>query len=614
MTLLDGGVTAVGEAYLVMEYVAGVPITRHCRTLALSLEQRLQLIRQVSSAVQFAHQRGIVHRDLKPGNILVSADGVPKVLDFGVAKLLESSTPGDSTLTRAFPGPLTPNYASPEQLRGLPVTTASDVYALGVLTYEVVTGVRPYDTSGKTLDQILEMVLETEPSRPSAASEGAPRGDGPAYSRARLKGDLDAVVLKAMSKEADRRYGSAGELADDLERFLTGKPVVAREPSMGYMLRRVAGRHKAVVTFAAAAILTIIAALGVAVWQRQLAVRAQARAERRFTETRQLANTLIFKIHDAVAALAGSTPVRRTIVNEALAYLERLEAESGGDESLQLELSRAYRQIGFIQGNMGSANLGNRSEALKQFEKARRLGLPLALKSGATTGAISNLASVDLVMVPLVKATAGVEAAAVLGREAVAQAEAVVRLGGETAEARGLLGRALFALALVYHSSPESVPHWQRAKDHYEHDLTARPESEEHQRNVALVCKYLGAVYENVGDDPAALTLQRRALELDERRYAANPVSRQAQFDLATSLSTVGTMTERAGKLEEAASLYSRSLEIRRRLSDSDPEDMLSRARTGYMQMRLALLELESAAVPRVRASLQRPPSHSRKP
>ncbi len=147
------------------------------------------------------------------------------------------------------------------------------------------------------------------------------------------------------------------------------------------------------------AILTIIAALGVAVWQRQLAVRAQARAEQRFTETRQLANTLIFKIHDAVAPLAGSTPVRQTIVNEALAYLERLEAESGGDESLQLELSRAYRQIGFIPANTGSANLGNRSEALRQFEKARRLG-PAARRSSPARrrAAIWKLASVDLVM------------------------------------------------------------------------------------------------------------------------------------------------------------------------------------------------------------------------
>jgi eukaryotic-like serine/threonine-protein kinase len=604
VTLLDGGATPVGEAYLVMEHVAGVPITRHCRTFALSLEQRLQLIRQVAGAVQFAHQHGIVHRDLKPGNILVTADGVAKVLDFGVAKLLESSTAVDSTMTRAFPGPLTPNYASPEQLRGLPVTTASDVYALGVLTYEVVTGVRPYDTSGKTLDQVLEMVIETEPSRPSAAGEAASPGDAPAYSPARLKGDLDAVVLKAMSKEADRRYGSAGELADDLERFLTGKPVVAREPSMGYMLRRLAGRHKVAVTMATAAVLAILAALGVAVWQRQLAVRAQARAEQRFAETRQLANTLIFKIHDAVAPLAGSTPVRQTIVKEALAYLERLEAESGGDESLQLELSRAYRQIGFIQGNPGSANLGNRSEALRQFEKARRLALPLALRAGATPGALSTLASVDMVMVPLVRTTGGVEAAAVLGREAVAQAETVVRLGGGT-EARALLGRALFALAQVYHPAPESVPHWQRAKDHYEHDLAARPDSEQHQRNVALVCKYLGGVYESAGDAPAALPLQRRALELDERRHTADPASRLTQFDLATSLSTVGTLTEREGKIDEAADLYSRSLELRRRLSDSDPEDVLNRARTGYMQMRLALLEVSRRRPARARELAQ---------
>ena len=170
VTLLDGGATPIGEAYLVMEHVAGIPITRHCREGRLTLEQRLQLIRQVAGAVQFAHQRGIVHRDLKPGNILVTPDGVPKVLDFGVAKLLESSAVVDSAVTRTFPGPLTPNYASPEQLRGLPVTTACDVYALGVLTYEVVTGVRPYDTTGRTLDEVLNLVLETEPSRPSVAS------------------------------------------------------------------------------------------------------------------------------------------------------------------------------------------------------------------------------------------------------------------------------------------------------------------------------------------------------------------------------------------------------------------------------------------------------------
>ena len=593
VTLLDGGVTPAGEAYLVMEHVAGVPITAHCQAHGLPLEARLQLVRQVAGAVQFAHQHGIVHRDLKPGNILVTGDGIVKVLDFGVAKLLEAPAGADRTITRTFPGPLTPNYASPEQLRGLPTTTASDVYALGVVTYEIVTGTRPYETSGKTLDDVLEMVLETEPTRPSAIRSGDDTRARPPYPHARLKGDLDAVVLKAMSKPAERRYGSAGELADDLERFLTGRPVVAREPSIGYLLRRMAARNRAAVAIAAAAVVAILAALGVALWQRSAAVQAQTRAERRFTETRQLANTLIFKIHDAIVPLAGSTPVRQMIVTEALAYLERLEAESEGDESLDLELSRAYRQIGFIQGNPNTANLGNREEALKQYEKARRLALPLGLKSDASAGAISNLVSVDMAIADLVKRRSGIEAGAVFTQEAVEQAQRVVRISASSRDSRSLLGRALFAQAILYNPGAASIPHWERAKDHYEQDLAAHPDDREYQRNVALVCRYLGGVLETMGDYPASLKLQRRALELDERRYLADPGNRTTQFDFAVSLSSVATAMEHAGKDDEAAALYSRSLDIRQGLSDSDPKDVLALSKTGYVKMRLALVEIE---------------------
>jgi eukaryotic-like serine/threonine-protein kinase len=393
VTLLDGGVTASGDAYLVMEYVDGVPLTTFCRTRRL--DERLRLIRQVCGAVQYAHQRGIVHRDLKPANILVTSDGVAKVLDFGVAKLLETSAGADSTLTRAFPGPLTMNYASPEQLRGLPVTTATDVYALGVVTYEVVTGKKPYDTAGKTLDEVLSLVLDTDPTRPSAIVSSV---DPEMPSREKLKGDLDAIVLKAISKEPERRYGSAGELGDDIDRFLTGRPVVAREPSIGYLLRRLAGRNKVAVTVAAASVFAILGALGVALWQQQVARRAQLRAEQRFTEVRQLANTLIFKIHDAVMPLAGSTPVRQTIVKEALAYLERLENESKNDEPLQLELSRAYRQIGSILGSPNSPNLGDRDGALRQFERARALVLPLASRPNPSPQAISALVNTNVLL------------------------------------------------------------------------------------------------------------------------------------------------------------------------------------------------------------------------
>ena len=231
VTLLDGGVTDDGRAYLVMECVDGVPITAHCATHRLSLEDRLALFRALCAAVQNAHQHGIVHRDLKPANILVTAEGVPKVLDFGIAKLLDRPQEVDHTMTGA-PLPLTPNYASPEQLRGLPVTTASDIYALGVLLYELVAGVRPYDTSNKAFEEILHTVVDREPRRPRAALAAK---DAVPYDRRRLKGDLDAIVQKAMSREPERRYGSAQELSEDIDRHLGGQPILAVEASFGYV-------------------------------------------------------------------------------------------------------------------------------------------------------------------------------------------------------------------------------------------------------------------------------------------------------------------------------------------------------------------------------------------
>ena len=254
VTLLDGGATAQGDAYLVMEYVDGRPLTDYCREHQLSLRDRLGLLRQVCRAVQHAHQHAIVHRDLKPANILVTAGGTVKVVDFGVAKLLADSAGTGPTATQGLPGPLTPNYASPEQLRGLEVTTACDVYSLGVLAYEVLAGTRPYETTGKPLDQVLEIVLDTDPARPSTARPSTADGaaDPPLkYAPGTLRGDLDAIVLKAISKEPARRYGSAGELADDFERYLAKQPVHAREPSLGYLLHRVAVRNHALVATAA---------------------------------------------------------------------------------------------------------------------------------------------------------------------------------------------------------------------------------------------------------------------------------------------------------------------------------------------------------------------------
>jgi serine/threonine protein kinase len=597
VTLLDGGVTPQGEAYLVMEHVAGVPITSFVKTQARDLDARLRLMRQVCDAVQYAHQRGIVHRDLKPANILVTAEGVAKVLDFGVAKLLESSSGEDGTLTRAFPGPLTPNYASPEQLRGSTITTASDVYALGVLTYEAVTGVRPYDTTGKTIEEVLELVLDTDPTRPSATrSPGRPEDvQQDAANRRRLRGDLDAIVLKAMAKEPEQRYGSAGELSDDIDRFLQGQPVVAREPSVGYMLRRLAGRNRAAVAIAGASAIAILGALGVALWQRQMAVRAQARAEQRFSEVRQLANTLIFKIHDAVTPLAGSTPVRRTIVDEALAYLERIEAESDGDESLQLELSAAYRQIGSILGDPGRPNLGDRDGALRQYERARALVLPLATRPNPDRQATVSLVNTVLLTVPVRRQRDDRAGATASAREAVEHAQRLADRFPEDSEARTLVARAAFSLAGTVRGE-ESLPYWKRTVELFDALLAERPDDPTRQRNVALAEKYLGGVYDHLERDDEAHPHYARALALDEQRYAAAPDNRVVQFDLAIDLANVAVILERQ-KPDEAYALYERSLALRQALSESDPNDVLAHGRVGYVQMKLAWAALNGKRV-----------------
>jgi serine/threonine protein kinase len=241
-----------------------------------------------------------VHRDLKPANILVTADGVAKVLDFGVAKLLNDSILASADATTAGVRPLTPNYASPEQWRGQ-ADHRADIYSLGVCCCtRSLSGARPYDATDKTLDEVLRTVVELDPPRPSAATAGRPSLP---YSVRSLEGDLDAIVLKAMSKEPDARYSSARQLSDDLGRHLTGEPVTARSPSARDVLTRLARRHRAAFVAAAVSLVALVGALGISVWQTRAARVERDRANARFDDTRQLANALIFKIHDGVAPL-----------------------------------------------------------------------------------------------------------------------------------------------------------------------------------------------------------------------------------------------------------------------------------------------------------------------
>ncbi|HEY2435417.1 MAG TPA: serine/threonine-protein kinase [Vicinamibacterales bacterium] len=609
VTLLDGGATPQGDAYLVMEYVAGEPITDYCRRQALGLPARIALLRQVCRAVQHAHQHSIVHRDLKPANILVTDGGVVKVLDFGVAKLLQASNGTSETLTGMMPGPLTPNYASPEQLRGLPVTTACDVYSLGVLAYEVLAGARPYDTTGKPLDQVLAIVLATQPARPSTMGHGglATGGAAPVYSPGILKGDLDAIVLKAISKEPLRRYGSAGELADDLERYLTKEPVLAREPSLGYLLQRVCARNRALVATAALSMLAIVAALSVAVWQRSVAVTAQARAESRFRDVRHLANALIFKIHDAVAPLPGSTPVRQTIVKEAIGYLEGLERDSARDESLQLELSGAYRQIAGILGDPQRANLGDREGAIQQLERARALALPLARRSDAGFEAVAAFVNSNRQLAMILNLTGQSGRSLELVQEAQTISENAYARRGDP-RVRHLLASVLFdhALALLQRDGPASLEYWQKAGAIYETELAEQPDAADRQRNVALVEKYVGGRDEDRGDFHEAARHYDRALDLDLRREAKNGTDRVIRFDVAVDYSNLANMADSDGDLAKAEDLFATSLRIREELAASDPRDALSQLKVGTGAWRLGRVQRHRGRFAEARVSLSR--------
>jgi eukaryotic-like serine/threonine-protein kinase len=386
--LLEGGITEEGSPYVVLEYVAGLPIDKYCEHHELSIAERLKLFRTVCSAVQYAHQNLIVHRDLKPGNILVTEDGTPKLLDFGIAKMLdpkqeETRADRTETLLRI----MTPDFASPEQVRGESITTASDIYSLGVILYLLLTGRKPYRLSSTAPHEIMKAICDTDPERPSTAitrcEEIREKNDSPTKIteasrldpkreklRRLLAGDLDNIVLKALRKEPDRRYATIEQFSEDVRRHLEHLPVIARKETPFYLGSKFILRHKVGVAVTMAAALTLIIALAITVHEGRIARAERARAELRFNDVRSLANSLIFDVHDSIKDLPGSTPARKIIVDRALRYLNSLARESSDDLGLQRELATAYERVGQVQGLSGYDNLGDPAGSLASYEKA----------------------------------------------------------------------------------------------------------------------------------------------------------------------------------------------------------------------------------------------------
>ncbi|MCW5962124.1 MAG: protein kinase [Pyrinomonadaceae bacterium] len=385
--LIDGGISADGLPFFVMEYVEGEPLNEFCRIHDLGLEERLDIFRKICSAVEHAHKNLVVHRDLKPSNIIVTEDSVPKLLDFGIAKVLANQETL-ATETGAFGKMLTPEYASPEQIAGKPVTTTSDVYSLGVILYELLTNQRPFDFRGRSYEDLIDTAKRTEPPRPSqtASRSGLTSEEGSrAFSvpKRLLQGDLDNIILKALRTDPSERYDSVRQFSEDISRYLTGKPVHARPQTARYRFEKYYMRHKIAVLSAAMVLISLITGISIATWQAIAASRERSIAERRFREVREMANSLMFDIHDSIKDLPGTTPARKLLVEKALAYLDQLSAESTDDDTLKIELANGYEKIADVQGGAMGSNLGDSSGALASYAKALAIREELAEKSGS---------------------------------------------------------------------------------------------------------------------------------------------------------------------------------------------------------------------------------------
>ena len=567
-TVLDGGTTEDGQPYLVMEHVEGQPITDFCAAQGMGSRERVALFRTVCGAVHYAHQNLVVHRDIKPANVLVDGHGVPKLLDFGIAKLLASGVDPDLAPTATVLPMMTPEYASPEQVKGQTVTTASDVYSLGVLLYELLAGRRPYEVQTDSLEAIVQAVCQTEPIAPSEA----------ATARSELRGDLDTIVLKALRKEPERRYRTAHDLSEDLRRHLEGLPVTARADTIGYRAGKFVRRHR---TAVGAAVLVSASLVGGIV-----ATTRQARlAQRRFDEARRLIHTVIFDIQPKMGAVPGTTPLRKELIESTLQYLEALARDAGDNPALLRELSASYVQLARVQGLAGDANVGDVRGARRTLGEAQKLVERLLKLDPNGPESLHEAVSLERYLAFSFLYEAAYAPAQQHARRTVELAERVVAIRPDF-QAREDLADAHRTLA----NCSDSAEAFGRSREIYESLLLEKPDEPRILRNLSQVHKYVAGLHYRKGENRSGLDLIVKARAIDEKLLAANPESPVAQMDLSFSLNQLSWGYSKLGDLAAALAAIQESLAMQERILARNPGEARVQERLAYALRAMALL------------------------
>ncbi len=593
--LLDGGVTEEGMPYVVLEFVPGVPIDAYCIRHNLSIPDRLKLFRTVCSAVQYAHQNLVVHRDLKPGNILVTEDGVPKLLDFGIAKILDpeqEGTGGDRSLT--VMRIMTPDFASPEQVRGNPVTTASDVYSLGVILYLLLTGRRPYHVSSTAPHEIIKAICDTDPEKPSTAVTRLEKTKdsnnvvspvaleeqkGPDPKRVKLRrvlsGDLDNIVLKALRKEPARRYATVEQFSEDVRRHLEHLPVIARKDTPGYRASKFVMRHKASVAGTVVVAFTLVAALLITLREAHI-------AQRRFNDVRSLANSLIFDVHDSIKDLPGSTPARKIIVDRALQYLNALNQESGSDLSLQRELATAYERVGLVQGHYLQNSLGDTQGSLISYQKALAIRKRVDAKSNDPNDRLALAQSYRLV--------SNQQWALGIYADAVQSIAAAVVISEALNNTHPKDLKILKELGFDYEIAGQNLEHGYaggggdsaKAEESYrkatatdELMLALSPDDFDVQHAYATDLVHLGGMLTyHEKDLNAALACFKKELGIDQKLREHSADTRYAR-GVAVAYSHLGQAYDRLGDTQQSLDNFAQGLEVSKNLALTDPKNTL---------------------------------------